>query len=133
MNFLRTAFWVIVAVALALFTKANWSIATDYSGYVPVKLWGDIIVEARLPVLILAAFLLGLVPSWLWSRAVQWRLQRKLASTEKMLASALASTTADGDGAATGHTAGIAAGTESGWLATGDEDPTKPTPPSSIS
>ncbi len=87
MSFLRTAFWVIVAVALALFTKANWAIAPSYSGYVPVKLWGDIVLETRLPVLIIAAFLLGLVPTWLWARATQWRMQRKLASTQRALAS----------------------------------------------
>lgn len=87
MNFLRTAFWVIVAVALALFTKANWVVAPSYSGYVPVKLWGDIVLETRLPVLIVAAFLLGLVPTWLWARATKWQMQRRLASTERALAS----------------------------------------------
>lgn len=89
MNFLRTAFWVIVAVALALFTKANWAVAPTYSGYVPVKLWGDIILETRLPLLIIAAFLLGMVPTWLWSRAMKWQMQRKLASAERALASSL--------------------------------------------
>ncbi len=91
MNFLRTAFWVIIAVALALFTKANWAVAPTYSGYVPVKLWGDIILEARLPVLILCAFLLGLAPTWLWARAMKWQMKRKLASAERALASSLAS------------------------------------------
>lgn len=52
MNFLKTAFWVIIAVALALFAKANWVIVT-------VKLWGDTVLDARLPVLIVLAFLLG--------------------------------------------------------------------------
>ncbi len=86
MSFLRTAFWVVVAVALALFTKANWAVAPTYSGYIPVKLWGDIILETRLPLLILAAFLLGLVPTWLWARATRWQMQRKLASAERSLA-----------------------------------------------
>ena len=94
MNFLKTAFWVIIAVALALFAKANWVIAPSYSGYVPVKLWGDIILETRLPVLIVAAFLLGLLPTWLWGRACRWRLQRKLSSTERALASTAAVTPA---------------------------------------
>ncbi|MGE4429861.1 MAG: LapA family protein [Sphingobium sp.] len=90
MNFLRTAFWVIVAVVLALFTKANWAIAPSYSGYVPVKLWDDIILETRLPVLIVVAFLLGLLPTWLWARACRWRLQRKLTSAERALATSVA-------------------------------------------
>ena len=91
MNFLKTAFWVIVAVALALFTKANWIVAPTYSGYVPVKLWGDVILETRLPVLIIAAFLLGLVPMWLWARSTKWQIKRKLNSTERALASSIAS------------------------------------------
>tara|TARA_R110000782_G_scaffold78293_3_gene155965 strand:+ start:169741 stop:170094 length:354 start_codon:yes stop_codon:yes gene_type:complete len=90
MNFLRTAFWVIIAVALALFTKANWTVAPSVGGYIPIKLWGDIIVETRLPVLILAAFLLGLVPTWLWARAMKWQMRRKLSSTERALASSIA-------------------------------------------
>lgn len=89
MNFLRTAFWVIIAVALALFTKANWVITPTDSGYVPIKLWGEIILETRLPILILAAFLLGLMPTWLWGRTRKWQLQRKLSSTERALASAV--------------------------------------------
>lgn len=92
MNSLRTAFWVIIAVALALFTKANWIMAPNYSGYVPVKLWGDLILETRLPVLIIAAFLLGLVPTWLWARAVKWQMRRRLASAERALANSVAST-----------------------------------------
>jgi hypothetical protein len=87
MNFIRTGFWVIIAVALALFTKANWVVAPTYSGYVPVKLWGDLILETRLPVLIVLAFLLGLVPMWIWSRAVKWQLKRRLSNTERALAS----------------------------------------------
>lgn len=90
MSFLRTAFWVIIAVALALFAKANWAVAPTYSGYVPVKLWDDIILETRLPVLILGAFLLGLIPTWLWARAMKWQMKRKLASTERALASSTA-------------------------------------------
>lgn len=94
MNFLRTAFWVILAVALALFAKANWNVAPTYSGYVPVKLWGDLILETRLPVLIVAAFLLGLVPMWLWGRAIKWQMRRKLTSAERALASSVSVATA---------------------------------------
>jgi putative membrane protein len=54
---------------------------------VAVKLWGDAIMETRLPVLILAAFLLGLLPTWAWGRTVKWRLRRKLTSAERALES----------------------------------------------
>ncbi|MBB6124741.1 LapA family protein [Sphingobium subterraneum] len=90
MNFLKTAFWVILAVALALFAKANWTVPPTYSGYIPVKLWDDIIIETRLPILILAAFLIGLVPMWILARTSRWSMRRKLDSAERALASALA-------------------------------------------
>ena len=90
MNFLKTAFWVILAVALALFAKANWTVPPTYSGYIPVKLWDDIIIETRLPILIFAAFLIGLVPMWIIARTARWSMRRKLDSAERALASALA-------------------------------------------
>lgn len=78
MQFLKTAFWVILAVAIALFSKANWNIAPSYNGYVPIKLWEDWIVEVRLPMLIVFAFLLGLLPMWLFSRVRLWRVRRRI-------------------------------------------------------
>lgn len=78
MNFLKTAFWVVLAVALALFAKANWI-------YVPVKLWGDTILETRLPILIIIAFLLGLLPTWIWGSVTKWHMRRKLHSAQRAL------------------------------------------------
>jgi hypothetical protein len=83
MQFLRTALWVVLAVALALFCKANWI-------SVPVKLWGDMVADAKLPVLIVTAFLLGAVPFWIVARATRWRMKKRLESAERALASALA-------------------------------------------
>ncbi|MFO1261445.1 MAG: lipopolysaccharide assembly protein LapA domain-containing protein [Sphingomonadaceae bacterium] len=91
MQLLKTIFWVVIAVALALFTKANWEAAAPViPGRVAVKLWGDAVMETRLPVLILWAFLLGLVPTWAWGRAVKWRLRRRLSSAERALESVTA-------------------------------------------
>ncbi|MEO8724260.1 MAG: LapA family protein [Sphingobium sp.] len=92
MQFIKTAFWVIIAVAIALFTKANWAAAPNYAGYVPIKLWGDIIIETRLPILLIAAFLLGLLPMWIFARATRWSMRRKLDSAERALASTITPT-----------------------------------------
>ena len=46
MQFLRTAFWVVIAVALALFCVANYT-------RVEVNLWGDLVMETKLPVLLI--------------------------------------------------------------------------------
>ncbi|MET0239813.1 MAG: LapA family protein [Sphingobium sp.] len=86
MQFIKTAFWVILAVAIALFSKANWDIQPSYTGRVPIKLWEDWILLVRLPVLIVAAFLIGLVPMWIASRVTGWRIRRRLDSAEQALA-----------------------------------------------
>lgn len=83
MQFLRTAFWVVIAVALAFFCMAN---------YVPVtvRLWGDLVMETKLPVLLVGAFLLGALPFWIMARATRWRMKRKLENTERALVAATA-------------------------------------------
>lgn len=86
MQFIRTAIWVVLAVAVALFSKANWQIAPSYSGRVPVKLVGDAILEVRLPLLIVGAFLLGLIPMWLIARIGRWRMERRIHAAEQALA-----------------------------------------------
>ena len=85
MQFLRTAFWVVIAVALAFFCMAN---------YVPVtvRLWGDMVMETKLPVLLIGAFLLGALPFWIMARATRWRLKRRLDSAERALAVTAAAT-----------------------------------------
>ncbi|AUW58660.1 hypothetical protein C1T17_11680 [Sphingobium sp. SCG-1] len=82
MQFLKTAFWVIVAVAIALFCKANWA-------SVPVKLWGDLVADVKLPILMMLAFLLGAVPFWVALRATRWRLRKRLDASEKALAAVI--------------------------------------------
>jgi hypothetical protein len=83
MQFLKTAFWVILAVAVALFCKAN-------HRPLDIKLWGDFVWSTKTWFPILTAFLLGAVPFWAFGRAARWRLQKRLDSTERALASATA-------------------------------------------
>lgn len=83
MQFLRTAFWVVLAVAIALFCKAN-------NRPMEIKIWGDIVWETRIWFPILAAFLLGAVPLWIMARTTRWRLKRRLENAEKALAAASA-------------------------------------------
>ena len=75
MQIVRTVLWVLLAVALALFAVANWR-------PVEVSIWDDLVLETKLPVLVIAAFLLGLVPMWLAHRVALWRLRRRVASAE---------------------------------------------------
>jgi putative membrane protein len=76
MNFLKTVFWVLVAVVVALFAKANWAPVT-------IKLWNDIVADVQLPLLLLLVFLIAWLPTWLIMRAKMWSLNRRIESLDR--------------------------------------------------
>ena len=73
MQFLKTLFWVILAVVLVLFARANWNMVT-------LELWGNLQADVKLPVLVIGAFLLGFLPTLIIYRARLWSLKRRLES-----------------------------------------------------
>ena len=79
MQFLKTLFWVMLAIIAVVFAMNNWQPVT-------VMLWGGLRLEAKLPVLVFGAFLLGFLPTFAWHRAARWRLKRRLDSQERALA-----------------------------------------------
>ncbi len=84
MHFLKTLFWVLVAVIVALFASRNWSDVT-------LNLWGDIQADIKIPVLLLVIFLLGFLPTWLLMRTRLWSYRRRLDSFERSRAPAISS------------------------------------------
>jgi putative membrane protein len=78
MQFLRTVFWVVIAVLAVIFAFNNWIPVT-------VHLWSDIEAEWKLPILLLAVFLLGLLPPWILHRVTRWSLRRKLETANRNL------------------------------------------------
>jgi lipopolysaccharide assembly protein A len=80
MQFLKAVFQAFIAVIAAIFAYNNWTPVT-------VNLWGGVVLDTILPLLLLVAFLIGLLPTLLLYRTTRWRLRRKLDSTEKALAS----------------------------------------------
>ncbi len=80
MQFLKAIFQAFIVVIAAIFAYNNWTPIT-------VNLWGGVVLDTVLPLLLLIAFLIGLVPTLLLYRTTRWRLRRKLDSTEKALAS----------------------------------------------
>ncbi|TMJ18935.1 MAG: hypothetical protein E6G92_03700 [Alphaproteobacteria bacterium] len=70
MQFLKTLFWIIVTAAATLVGYNNW-----YS--IDISL-GDVIVSVRMPLLVLAAFLLGFLPTFVLYRTRLWSVQRRL-------------------------------------------------------
>ncbi|HEX8624777.1 MAG TPA: hypothetical protein VF782_06830 [Allosphingosinicella sp.] len=81
MQFLKTLFWIALTVVLVLFAKANWNAVT-------LKLWGGLEADVKLPVLVLAAFLLGFLPTFIVYRARLWSLRRRLEPTSVSVAPA---------------------------------------------
>lgn len=79
MKFLRTLFWVVVAVSLAIFASRNWNDVT-------LSLWGDIQADVKLPFLVLLVFIIGFLPPYVLMRSRLWQLKRKLALAERPLA-----------------------------------------------
>jgi uncharacterized integral membrane protein len=79
MQFLKTLFWVAVAVGLVLFASVNWHAVT-------VTLWGGLEADVKLPVLVMGAFLLGFLPTFLLYRARMWTMKRRLEALERQRA-----------------------------------------------
>ena len=86
MQFLKTLFWVLLAVFIALFASRNWFDVT-------LNLWGDIQVDIKAPVMMAIMFLLGFLPIFLLHRARLWTLRRRLEAQEKQQIRAADSTT----------------------------------------
>lgn len=71
MQIIRTVVWVVLLVGLLIFSINNWS-------PVEVKIWEGLVLETKLPALVAASFLLGLLPMWLLHKAGRWRLNRRI-------------------------------------------------------
>jgi uncharacterized integral membrane protein len=76
MQFLKTVFWVLVAVLVVLFATRNWTPVT-------ISLWANLQADIKLPVLLLIAFLVGWLPTWLIHRARLWTATRRLDAYER--------------------------------------------------
>lgn len=93
MQFLKTLLIVLTVSLAVAFAFNNWDI-------VSVRLWGGLLVDIKLPLLMLLCFLAGAIPTWLWQRAVRWRMAQRLAVSERTVddlrtaAAATASTSA---------------------------------------
>ena len=78
MPFLKGLFWFLLAVLLVVFAFANWTT-------VPIKLWGGLIADVNLPLLMLVMFLIGLVPTLVYHHAVRWRLRNRLVTADRTI------------------------------------------------
>ncbi len=78
MRFLKVLLFLLLALALAWFAALNWVPVT-------VRLWAPYELVIRLPVLIVAAVLIGWLPGAMLHSLSRWRWTRRLTRTEAEL------------------------------------------------
>lgn len=71
MRFLKTLFWIVVAVLVTYFAAQNWRDVT-------IDLWGNLQADVKIPVLLLIVFLIGFLPTWFVFRARIWRITNRV-------------------------------------------------------
>lgn len=81
MQIVRTIVWVLLLVALLVFSAFNWK-------PVEVKIWEGLILETKIPALVVVSFLIGLVPMWMLHRANRFYMSRRISALESAARSA---------------------------------------------
>ena len=71
MKILRTIIWVLAAIGFLIFAAYNWQ-------PVELQLWQNLVLETKVPMLVLLAFLAGFVPMWALHRSVVWNQNRRI-------------------------------------------------------
>jgi hypothetical protein len=93
---IRTIAWILLVCGLLIFSFYNWR-------PVEVTIWENLVLETKVPVALMLAFLLGFAPLFAYHLSVKWALKRRVRNLEnslKMLATPRRSDAATGgDGA----------------------------------
>jgi len=76
MHFIRTLFFVGMLMVFVIMTVLNWDLA------VSMRIWPGLVWDTRLPAIVIASFVLGLLPTWLIHRGTRWRLNRRIGHLE---------------------------------------------------
>jgi lipopolysaccharide assembly protein A len=75
MQIVRTIVWVLLLIVLLIFSINNWN-------PVEVKIWEGLVLETKIPALVVISVLLGLLPMWLLHRITAYSARRKISSLE---------------------------------------------------
>ena len=78
MKILRTMAAVLMAFALLVFSLYNWQ-------PVELMLWHNLVLETKVPVLVVLAFLIGFLPLLLYHSSIKWSLKRRIKSLENSM------------------------------------------------
>lgn len=74
----RTILWIALVCGLLIFSFYNWR-------PVEVTIWENLVLETKVPVLIVLAFLLGFIPLLAYHLSVKWALKRRVRNLESSL------------------------------------------------
>lgn len=80
MRFLKVLFWLLLGGLVAAFVIYNGGERVE------IRLWGGLVADFSLPLLLILVFLLGLLPSLVAFQALRWRSRQRLAGLERALA-----------------------------------------------
>lgn len=78
MKILRTIVLVLIALGFLIFAIYNWQ-------PVELRLWQNLVLETKVPVLVLLAFAAGFLPMWAVHRSVTWGMARRIRALESSL------------------------------------------------
>lgn len=78
MQVLRTIGWVLLVCAILIFSFYNWR-------PVEVMIWENMVLETKVPVLVVVAFLIGFAPLLAYHLSVKWSLKRRVRNLESSL------------------------------------------------
>jgi uncharacterized integral membrane protein len=81
MQIVRTIVWVLLLAALLVFSAFNWK-------PVEVKIWEGLVLETKIPALVVISFMIGLIPMWMLHRANRFYMSRRISSLETAARSA---------------------------------------------
>ena len=81
MKILRTILLVLAALGFLIFAIYTWQA-------VELRLWQNLVLETKVPVLTLLAFTAGFLPMWALHRSVVWGLNRRIRALETSLKNA---------------------------------------------
>ncbi len=98
MKILRTIIWVLAAIGFLVFAIYNWQ-------PVELRLWQNLVLETKVPVLALLAFAAGFLPMWALHRSVVWGQNRRIRTLETSLKNAALVQRSDVSGGATAQMA----------------------------
>ncbi len=78
MQVIRTIAWILLVCGIMLFSFYNWR-------PVEITIWENLVLETKVPVVLVLAFLGGFVPLLAYHLSVSWGMKRRIRNLENSL------------------------------------------------